>query len=196
MTLSEQRMGITEVLESIKDNAEGEDVELGEVVEHLENRGFGPILLAPALVALFPTGAIPGIPSACGILIFLIAIQMAWGKKHPWLPKRLTSIGFSQDKLGKVIDKVCPYTKKIDRWFKPRLKILSEGVVKRLIAVLCALAGLVMIPLELVPFAVMLPAFAIVLAAVGLSTEDGVVITIASIVMVGSFYLLWVNYIQ
>jgi len=194
--LSEKRMGITDVLESVKENAEGEKVELGEVVEHLENRGFGPILLAPALVALLPTGAIPGIPSACGILIFLIAIQMAWGKKHPWLPKRLKSIGFSQDKLGTVIDKATPYTKKVDRWFKPRVSILSEGIVKRAVAVLCALAGLVMIPLELVPFAVMLPAFAIVLAAVGLSTEDGIVIFIASIIMVSSFYLLYVNYIQ
>jgi len=189
-------MGITEVLESVKENATGEKVELGEVVEHLENRGFGPILLAPALVAFLPTGAIPGIPSACGILIFLIAIQMAWGKKHPWLPNKLTSIGFSQDKLGTVIDKISPYTKKVDRLFKPRLSLFSEGIVKRLIAVLCALAGLGMIPLELVPFAVMLPAFAIILAAVGLSTEDGVVITIASIIMVSSFYLLWVNYIQ
>lgn len=194
--MSEKRMGITDVLESVKENAEGEKVELGEVVEHLENRGFGPILLAPALVALLPTGAIPGIPSACGILIFLIAIQMAWGKKHPWLPKRLKSIGFSQDKLGTVIDKATPYTKKVDRWFKPRVSILSEGIVKRAVAVLCALAGLVMIPLELVPFAVMLPAFAIVLAAVGLSTEDGIVIFIASIIMVSSFYLLYVNYIQ
>ena len=194
--MSEKRMGITDVLESVKENAEGEKVELGEVVEHLENRGFGPILLAPALVALLPTGAIPGIPSACGILIFLIAIQMAWGKKHPWLPKRLKSIGFSQDKLGTVIDKATPYTKKVDRWFKPRVSILSEGIVKRAVAVLCALAGLVMIPLELVPFAVMLPAFSIVLAAVGLSTEDGIVISIASIIMVSSFYLLYVNYIQ
>lgn len=194
--MSKKRMGITDVLESVKDNASGEKVELGEVVEHLEHRGFGPILLAPALVALFPTGAIPGIPSACGILIFLIAIQMAWGKKHPWLPSKLTAIGFSQEKLGKVIDKVCPYTQKIDRWFKPRISILSEGVVKRLVALLCALAGLIMIPLELVPFAVMLPAFAIVLAAVGLSTEDGIVIAIASVIMVGSFYLLWINYLQ
>ena len=189
-------MGITDVLESVKENAEGEKVELGEVVEHLENRGFGPILLAPALVALLPTGAIPGIPSACGILIFLIAIQMAWGKKHPWLPQRLKSIGFSRDKLGQVIDKSAPVTKKIDRWFKPRILILSDGVVKRSVALLCALAGLMMIPLELVPFAVMLPAFAIVLAAVGLSTEDGIVITIASVIMVGSFYLLWTNYMQ
>ena len=194
--MSKNRMGITDVLESVKDNASGEKVELGEVVEHLENRGFGPILLAPALVALLPTGAIPGIPSACGILIFLIAIQMAWGKKHPWLPKKLKSIGFSRDKLGQVIDKSAPVTKKVDRWFKPRILILSDGVVKRSVALLCALAGLMMIPLELVPFAVMLPAFAIVLAAVGLSTEDGIVITIASVIMVGSFYLMYVNYIE
>ncbi|GAA4356096.1 exopolysaccharide biosynthesis protein [Kangiella marina] len=194
--MSQKRMGITDVLQSVKENASGEKVELGEVVEHLENRGFGPILLAPALVALFPTGAIPGIPSACGILIFLIAIQMVWGKKHPWLPQKLKSIGFSQDKLAQVIDKSSPYTQKVDRWFKPRVSVLSQGVVKRLVALLCALAGLIMIPLELVPFAVMLPAFAIVLAAVGLSTEDGVVITLASLIMMGSFYLLWVNYIQ
>lgn len=44
---------------------------LGEVIERFDDRG-GPLLLAPALVALLPTGATPGVPTICGITMFFI----------------------------------------------------------------------------------------------------------------------------
>ena len=45
----------------------GDTTSLGEVIERFEDRGFGPLLLMPALIALLPTGAIPGVPTLCGI---------------------------------------------------------------------------------------------------------------------------------
>ncbi|GAB4199088.1 MAG: exopolysaccharide biosynthesis protein [Wenzhouxiangellaceae bacterium] len=185
-----QEMDITDVLEAVVDASDDDEVALCEIVDQLENRGFGPILLAPALIVLLPTGAIPGIPTACGTLIFLIALQMVWSDQSPWLPKRLKQVSFSHEKLSKAVQRIKPYTQKIDRCFKPRLTLLVEPPFSRVIATLIGLVGLSMIPLELVPFAAALPALAIILAAIGLSTKDGVMVIIAALVASGAFYLV------
>lgn len=186
-------MGITDVLQQILDKTSGEEIKFGEIVKLLESRGFGSLFMAPALIALLPTGAIPGIPSICGIAIFLIAIQILLGNKHPWIPEKFRKITFKREKLVSAIEKIEPVTKKLDQWFKPRLSILTEGFAKRLIALLCAIVGLSMIPLEVIPFAAALPALAVILLAIGLITNDGVVILFAVLAFVISLYLVISN---
>jgi hypothetical protein len=183
-------MGITDVLEKILDKISGESIKLGEVIKIIESRGFGPLLLAPALIAMLPTGAIPGIPSICGIIIFLIAIQILFGKKNPWIPTKFKEITLEREKLACGIEKVKPATRKLDKWFKPRLTFLTEEIAKRVLALLCAIVGLSMIPLEVVPFAAALPALAVSLLAVGLITEDGAIVLFSVIAFLISLYFI------
>lgn len=186
-------MGVTDVLRQVLDKTSGEKIKFGEIVELLESRGFGSLFMAPALIALLPTGAIPGIPSICGIAIFLIAVQILLGNQHPWIPEKFREITFQREKLVRAIKKIEPATKKLDRWFKPRLSFLTEGFAKRLIALLCAIVGLSMIPLEVIPFAAALPALAVVLLAIGLIANDGVVILFAVFAFIISLYLVIAN---
>jgi len=188
-------MGITEILERIRDKSSGENIKLGEVVDLLEARGFGPLLMAPALIVILPTGAIPGVPSICGILAFLISIQIALGKKSPWLPQRLAQVSFSRETIKKALNKFSPITKKIDHLFKPRIKILSSPVANRIIAACCAIVGLSMIPLEIVPFLAAIPGLAIFFVALGLSTQDGVLTLLAFIAIGVTFYLMITNFL-
>lgn len=46
-----------------------------------------------------------------------------------------------------------------------------------------------MIPLEVVPFAVALPAFALTLTAIGMTNRDGVFIGLGMIIQLGTVYL-------
>ena len=78
---------------------------VGDVVNKFESRGFGPLLLLPALIALLPTGAIPGVPSICGVTLCIICLQMAFGDEHPWLPAVLKNRSLIQ-KAGKCSRKV------------------------------------------------------------------------------------------
>lgn len=181
--------GITSILGNLEQEISGEEVGLGEVVEKLEGRGFGPMLMVPAFIALMPTGAIPGVPSACGILIFLIAIQLIFGKESPWLPSFLRNISFERERFQKAIEKAEPVTQKLDGWFHLRLEVLTSDPVKWLLAAACALFGLLMIPLEVVPLAAALPALAILLTSIGFIFDDGLVIAIACVVFAGSCYL-------
>ncbi len=76
-------MSVHDVLQRLQQEAEADNVAVGTLVDALNSRGFGPLLLAPALIALLPTGGIPGVPSLCGVLIFLIAIQGSMGDRSP-----------------------------------------------------------------------------------------------------------------
>lgn len=181
---------ISALLDTLKKDIDGDSVSVGEVVKTFRQRGFGPLLLVPALIALFPTGAIPGVPSICGITLFLVCIQMAFGSEHPWLPEKLKHRSIAHDKLDSAIKRSRPYVEKVETLLAPRIEWLSDYPFTRIIAIYSGLFALAMIPLEAMPFAAALPAFAITLTAIGLTSRDGIFILIGIILQAGTGYLL------
>lgn len=181
---------VSDVLQRLQEEARAGNVSVGTLVDALNSRGFGPLLLAPALIALLPTGGIPGVPSVCGVLIFLIAIQESLGKRLPWVPQRLRRLTVRRKALIAVTERAQPVAQRLDRWFRPRLEVLTRAPVSRLVALFCAVSGLAMIPLELVPFAAGIPALAVVLVAIGMSTRDGVMMILAGLAVAGGASLL------
>jgi len=181
---------IADLLDEIYDE-NSDKTSLGKVIERFEDRGFGPLLLVPALVALLPTGAIPGVPTICGITLFFICIQVAIGQKSPWLPRTLKEKEVDSDKLESAIDKAKPYVRKTEKLLKPRLTFLSDTPAKNVVAAYCAIAALCMIPLEALPFAVALPAFALCITALGMTNRDGVFLTIGMTLQLGTGYLVF-----
>ena len=181
---------IADLLDEMYDE-NSDKTSLGKVIERFEDRGFGPLLLVPALVALLPTGAIPGVPTICGITLFFICIQVAIGQKSPWLPSALKEKEVDSDKLESAIDKAKPYVRKTEKLLKPRLTFLSDTPAKNVVAAYCAIAALCMIPLEALPFAVALPAFALCITALGMTNRDGVFLTIGMTLQLGTGYLVF-----
>jgi len=181
---------IADLLDEMYDE-NSDKTSLGKVIERFEDRGFGPLLLVPALVALLPTGAIPGVPTICGITLFFICIQVAIGQKSPWLPRTLKEKEVDSDKLESAIDKAKPYVRKTEKLLKPRLTFLSDTPAKNVIAAYCAIAALCMIPLEALPFAVALPAFALCITALGMTNRDGVFLAIGMTLQLGTGYLVF-----
>jgi hypothetical protein len=142
---------------------------------------------------MLPTGGIPGVPSVCGVLIFLIAIQGLMGKSSPWVPKRLRRLAVKQQALTAMTERAMPVAQRLDRWFRPRLVVLTRAPVSQVVALICAVSGLAMIPLELVPFASGIPALAVTLVAIGMSTRDGAMVVLAALAIAaggGLFTLL------
>ena len=77
------------------------------------------------------------------------------------MPRKLRERGISHDKLHRSVERVRPWTRRIDRLLAQRLDILLQPVARRFIAVLVIALALAMIPLELLPFAAAMPALAI-----------------------------------
>ncbi|WP_136067540.1 exopolysaccharide biosynthesis protein [Modicisalibacter radicis] len=186
-----RRMALTGLLDQLDEVECGSRIRLQDIVDNFASRGFGPLLVLPALIALLPTGMIPGIPTLCGLFIVFVASQLALGKPSPWLPRRLRERGFSHERFHQAVDRLRPWTQRFDRLLKPRLQALTEPLPRRLVAALAALLALSMIPLELLPFAAAIPALAIALLGLGLAAEDGLLIVIALAVMALGAFVIW-----
>ncbi len=170
-------------------SAQSDDkVAFGELIEIMEKRGFGPMLAVPAFIAATPVGAIPGIPTVTGVTIFLIALQILLAKKHPWLPSTIREIEFSRDSLNSGIGTIKPFVMHVDRFLIPRWFFMRQYVFRALIAVTCAFCGVMMVPLELIPFLGLIPAFAVLIMAVGMAADDGLVALLGlSLAAIGFF---------
>jgi len=178
-----EQLTLQEVLKEIDNQAEQSDkVTLDELVKHFQSRGFGPLIMFPALIAGLPTGVIPGVPSLCGLCIALISMQIVWGKKYPWLPKKLAEVEIDGEKIKKVVPKALPWAKRIDFLTRPRLTILTSDTAQRITALFTSLMGLAMVPLELIPMGAGVLAWVLVIIAIGFSGHDGLLILIGYLV--------------
>ena len=181
---------MSKLLNKLVKEQDGDKVSAGKIIARFEDRGFGPLLLIPSLIALLPTGAIPGVPTFCGITLFLICMQAAMGRESPWLPNKLTQQQIETDKLESAVEKAKPKVQRVEKLLRPRMTQLSQTPMKNVIAGYCAIAALCMIPLEALPFAVALPAFALCITALGMTNRDGVFIGVGSVLQLGTLYLV------
>ena len=170
-----QKNSLTETLDTIRKNTKGDEISFHDIVKTLNNRGFGTLLIAPSLLVILPTGAIPGMPALCAAFIVLISVQIVMGRHYPWLPKKLKQASFKRETYINGVKKIKPYTCKIDRFFKPRFKFLTHRLTQRFIAFLCVLLSIAIAIIAIIPFAAAIPALAILLFGLGLSVKDGLV---------------------
>ena len=176
-----QGESLTGVLSQIRSSTEGSEVNFSDIMDALDQRSYGPILLLPALIAVAPTGAIPGMSIVTGSIIFAIAFQLFVGRSSPWLPDRVSRFSFSRDKLVSVVEKSSAYTKWIDKILQERLTALVSFPANRFVALVCMVMALTMFPLALLPFAVAIPGTSIALLALGLTARDGLVVLLGLI---------------
>lgn len=176
---------LTGVLEQLDKKADGEKLTVGDMMHAFGGRGFGPLILAAALIEILPTGAIPGVPTLVAIVVVLFSVQLVLGRPCPWLPKKLQRKGFDRETFDRARNKAKPVTERIDRVLKPRLHPLITPFAARVVGGVCILMAITMPPLEFVPFMSSVPAAAIALLAVGLTARDGLVVLLGLIAAVG-----------
>ena len=179
---------LTELVDSLTDDFSGDDIKMEEIVARFERRGFGALLLAPALLTTMP---IPGVPTLGALLIIFITAQRLIGRNHPWLPKKLAEFSIDEDRLQNNVKKVRKYTQLIDRYIHPRLTFLARKPADRIIAGFCLLLALSIPPLELLPFAALAPAITMIFLSLGLSARDGLLIAIGIAIALISSWLIY-----
>lgn len=152
---------------------QGGRVRLGDVVDVLEDRAYGLLLLILALPNVIPT-PIPGLSSVFGVPLVLVAAQLAAGRPHPWFPKALADRSLAAEDFRKVVERIVPWLERLERLTRPRLRQLCRPPSERLLAAFCLLLAVILaLP---IPLGNILPALAISLIALGLIEHDGVAI--------------------
>lgn len=185
---------LTDVLDAIDEQIDGKDeISIDDILDAFGTRAFGPLLVAPAIIVLSPLGAIPGVPAVFGAVIILIAGQHLFGLDNVWIPGFLRRRSFSAEKWKNGREKINPFVRWVDRILKRRLRVLTKPPADRVLALLICVAAILMVPLELVPFAVMLPAGAVLILALAILARDGYLAILGSVIVAGSGYLTWIS---
>ena len=159
-------------------------VTLGDIVETLGPRSYGPILLVPALGIVSPASAIPTVPTLLSIAIGLIAVQIFMKHDTVWLPdfllrKRLSSHRFEQ---------TLTFLRRLAYWLDPvineRLTVLTDRPGNYVALLICSIMPLFMPLIELMPFVTSFVACSLALFAAGLLFRDGVLMLAGYVVVV------------
>ena len=112
-----------------------DDVAVGDVLDTIGRRSFGPVVLIAGLVTLAPiVGDVPGVPTLMGLAVLLTVGQLALRAEHFWLPDWLLSRSASAVKLRKAVDVLRKPSRVIDRLLKPRFAVLVQGASRYAVA--------------------------------------------------------------
>lgn len=177
-----EREVLTAIADELVDEANGDKITIGNLLDAIDSRGFGPLILVPAVISASPVGAIPGMSLVTGAMIFLVAAQMLFRSGHPWLPKKLQVFEFSSDRFKSGMKKVRPWVSWIDALTKERWTIMVVGPMHYVLAIIMMCLSVTYYPLALIPGGVFLPGAANSLFAIGITTRDGLLITIGLLV--------------
>ncbi len=172
---------LQDLLDHIQEKAEAQDtMPLGDLLDAVGRRSYGPLLLLVGLIAVSPLSGIPGVPSTIGVLVALISVQLLLRKEGFWLPRWITRRKLPRNKLLKALRWLRPPARAIDRVVRPRWVPLTGGVATYAVAALCLLIALTMPPLELLPFAATLAGAALAVFGLALVGRDGVLVVVAT----------------
>ena len=164
------------------DEINGDKVTVDDVLELFGHRSFGPIFAILGLVTLIPPiGSVPGLPTIVGVVLILFSVQMLLGRSHIWLPGFIADRAIDKEKLRQAHDKSEGLLKMIDRPVTERLTWATRGAAKYVAALLVSFLALLMIPLELLPFAVAIPGLAVVMIGIALIAHDGALMLAACV---------------
>lgn len=148
-----------------------DEVSLEWIIAHLHERSFGIVMLLIALV-----GLVPGISPLAAIMLAIPAVQMMRARSEPVLPRRLATRRLSKARLGRILARVIPVLRWLERLVRPRWPTPFEAT-KRVVGFVMLLLGATL--LAPVPFSQVIPALVIVLLAFAFLEEDGVLLCIA-----------------
>ena len=186
--MSEARDTLLDTIDTVRKSTEGDSTSFGDIVESLENRGYGPLVMALSAFVILPTGIIPGVPAVVGLALVLVAAQMIAGRSHPWMPGWMRNFDLPDDKLRDAADRARPWAERLSTLLDRRFEAL---VAPRIAAACLILAGLIMVPLGFVPLLPLALGCAALLLGLALTVKDGAVAALGYLVFAVGLWLAW-----
>ena len=186
---SPDRIPASQLLADFVVGWQADRVRLRDVVDALDDRAYGLLLLVFAFPNIIPN-PVPGLSGMLGVPLILVAAQLMLGRRHPWFPAVLADRSLSTNGFRAIVLRLIPWMQKLERLLHPRFRWLCRPPLEQLLAAFCLILGIVLalpIPLGNTP-----PALAISLIALGLIEHDGaaigagVVVGIASLAIVAA----------
>jgi hypothetical protein len=161
----------SELLRALLEGADPERVSVGWLLDSLEERSFGIVMLLLGLLAL-----VPGASGVIGVLVAIPAIQMILARKAPVFPSFVSRRYVPTRRLGRIVARVEPALRRLEHIIRPRWITPIEATKRAVGAILLLLGALLLVP---IPLSNIVPALVIVLLALAYLEDDGVLLCIA-----------------
>ena len=175
------------VLDDLLSDVPGEQVTLEWLLGRLGDRSFGLVLLLLALL-----GLLPGMSAVIGVLLMIPAIQMVLARPGPMFPRRISTRCFDVRRMARVVQRVLPALRWLERFIRPRWATPFEGTKRVVggIVQMLACSLLIPVPLSNVPLAL-----TIALIACAYLEEDGILLcaalALAAVMLVTVMAIAW-----
>lgn len=183
---------LKEIIHDIDKKSEPNGLTLKQLIELFQDRSHPLIILFLSLPFVQPLPLF-GLSAILGGVIFLSGLLMTLQVK-PWLPVR-----FQQKVIQKSLVQSCTSTlikvlNRTERLIKPRLTFLSTSLFARIFngSLIMLFAFLLALPLP-IPFTNSVPAYFLIMNAIGNLEEDGLLISLSYLIAVAGiifFYTL------
>jgi len=188
MTIDLSRSQLSTDLETLHARVKGKPITLAELKHALQSRGSAMLLILLALPFCFV--AMPGLSMPFGIAISLIGACLAIGRE-PWLPRFIMNRRLSTARSDQLLIGAIKIARRLEKFVRPRLRFLHAGAgMSRLIGFGIVIAGVgLMLPLP-IPFSNSIPAWAVVLLAVGMMEKDGLCVLLGHLTAMGTWVFI------
>ncbi|ETW11362.1 exopolysaccharide synthesis exoD [Roseivivax marinus] len=189
--------GVLDRLKARMEEGDDEAVTIGDAVEAIGTRGFGPVFLALALLVASPFGGIPTVPTIFAAMLAILAGQMVIGRQSLYVPGIFARREVPGKRVAKGVDWLRPIAQRMDRWFGRRLVVMTSDPARRLAGVVIMALCVTVPPLEFVPFASAIPMTGIALFGLAITARDGLLMMLAfaaaAAALIGGPWLLLSN---
>lgn len=148
---------------------------IAEIFQATAERGFSLIISLLVLPFLFPMP--PGLSGVMGIGCLVLGIQMALGRRCPWLPQTIAQFEFPRSLSQQLLKNTRRLLVWLEKVVRPRWKrVANHSYTWRVNG--CCIAWLSILLMLPIPFTNPLPAIAILFLAVAYIEADGLLMCI------------------
>jgi hypothetical protein len=165
-------------IKSLLEKLSQQPLTLSDILAETSERGFSLVIALLVLPFLFPHP--PGVTGIPGTACLILSLQMALGRRSPWLPKKVAQFKFPRWFALQLLQNLKRCTRLLEKIVRPRLlKLAGSSYIWQLNG-LCItwLAILLMLP---IPMTNPVPTIGILVLAVATLEDDGLLMCISYI---------------
>ncbi|MFP5273504.1 exopolysaccharide biosynthesis protein [Coleofasciculus sp.] len=185
----------TQDIESLLSRLTHQPLTLRDILTETSERGFSLVIGLLVLPFLFPMP--PGASSVLGLGCLVLSVQMALGRRKPWLPRKVANFRFPPSLSLKLLKNLKRVMRVLEKIVRPRwLNVAESPKIWRWNG--CCMTWLAVLLILPFPFTNPMPTAAILLLVVATLEEDGLLMCVgygltALVTLVFAFiaYALW-----
>jgi len=168
------------LLSVIENKEENGSLSINELVDKLQDRGFGILMFLFSFPMAIPLPYPPGFTTILGLPLLFFSLQMLLGMHHIWVPKWLGRKELKVKHLAVAIKSTAFIFRKFEKFMKPRLPFFTSARGEKVIGFISFLCSIsIALPIW---FGNAIPSAGMMLMSIGLLYLDGVMILIGIVV--------------